>query len=310
MKKCKNLLKKLFFLPPLPTLLVAIFGFGFVLTVAVFHIQNQIIAVASYVGSAYALTISITGFPHLSALIKRIKRYVINHSLTKRLHSTAIGQRYFGDVRFRTSISLYMGLLINLLYIAMKLYSGIRYHSTWFVALAVYYFLLAVMRLMIVRRVHVTDKTIELRRYRLCGFMLLFMNQALAGIVILIVQQNRGFSYPGLLIYAMAAYAFYMVITAIVNVVKTRRHDSPILSAAKAISLVAAMVSILSLTTAMISTFGGDDMVFRRSMTAAVGGGVCTVVILMAIFMIVRANRQLKLLNQMNGDTCSDGKKR
>nr|WP_278846197.1 hypothetical protein [Limosilactobacillus mucosae] len=92
------------------------------------------------------------------------------------------------------------------------------------------------MRFLLVRQLNVQDEGAELRRYRLCGVMLLFMNQALAGIVIFMVH------HPGLLIYAMALYAFYAVILAIINVVKTRRHNSPILSAAKAINLVAAMV--------------------------------------------------------------------
>ena len=36
-------------------------------------------------------------------------------------------------------------------------------------------------------------------------FALVVMNQALAGIVFYIVKQNRGFTYSGTLIYAMAA---------------------------------------------------------------------------------------------------------
>lgn len=207
-------------------------------------------------------------------------------------------------MRFRAGVSLYQGFFINLVYIVMKLVSGILYRSTWFIALAVYYILLAVMRFLLVRRLNVQDEGAELRRYRLCGVMLLFMNQALAGIVIFMVHQNQGFDYPGLLIYAMALYAFYAVILAIINVVKTRRHNSPILSAAKAINLVAAMVSILSLETAMLAQFGGnDDPMFRKAMTAATGGGVCTIVIGMASYMIWRANKNLKKLDFNNSQT-------
>ncbi len=118
------------------------------------------------------------------------------------------------------------------------------------------------------------------------------------------VHQNRGFEYPGLLIYAMAAYSFYAVTVAIINIVKTRRHNSPVLSAAKAINLVAALVSILSLETAMLAQFGGDDdPMFRRAMTGATGGGVCTIVIGMAIYMIWRANKNLKKLQINNSQT-------
>lgn len=70
------------------------------------------------------------------------------------------------------------------------------------------------------------DKASEWRRYRLCGIILLFINIALTGIVILVVHQNSGFEYPGMLIYIMAMYAFYAAITAVWNVVKFRRYGS------------------------------------------------------------------------------------
>ena len=130
------------------------------------------------------------------------------------------------------------------------------------------------------------------------------MNQALAGIVIFMVHQNRGFEYPGLLIYAIAAYSFYAVTIAIVNIVKTRRHKSPVLSAARAINLVAALVSVLSLETAMLTRFGGDDdPMFRRIMTGATGGGICTAVIGMAVYMIIRANKKLRKIKIDNSQT-------
>lgn len=145
---------------------------------------------------------------------------------------------------------------------------------------------------------------IELKRYRLCGIVLLIMNQALAGIVVFMVHQNRGFDYPGLLIYAMATYSFYSIITAVINLVKFRKHGSPLLSAAKVINLVAAMVSILSLETAMLAQFGGDeDPLFRKAMTGATGGGVCTIVIVIAAYMIWRATKMLKNIQINNSET-------
>ncbi len=304
MEKLKRILKKIFCLPPLWTVIVSFFGYGFVIAVAVFKIQNPILQYVSYIASAYALIVTITGLVYVNTAIGGVKKFVSNHPLMKKFRSTAAGEKYITDVRFRTGVSLYQGFFINLLYIVMKLVSGILYRSTWFIALAVYYILLAVMRFLLVRRLNVQDEVSELRRYRLCGFMLLFMNQALAGIVIFMVHQNQGFDYPGLLIYAIAVYAFYAIILAIVNVVKTRRHNSPILSAAKAINLVAAMVSILSLETAMLAQFGGnDDPMFRKTMTAATGGGVCTIVIGMAIYMIWQANKILKKIEINNSQT-------
>ena len=304
METFKKILKKIFCLPPLATVAAALFGYGFVIAVAVFHVQNSILQYASYLASAYALIVTITGFVYINTAIGGIRKFVDHHPLMLKFRSTTVGEKYMTDVRFRAGVSLYQGFFINLLYIAMKLVSGILYRSTWFIALAVYYILLAVMRLLLVRRLNTQDEAAELRRYRLCGIMLLFMNQALAGIVIFMVHQNRGFEYPGMLIYAMAAYSFYAVTIAMINIVKTRKHESPILSAARAINLVAALVSILSLTTAMLSQFGGEDNAeFNRTMTSAVGGGVCTIVIGMAIYMILRANRNLKKFHINNSQT-------
>lgn len=289
----------------MPTLFLALFGYGFVLVVSAFSIDIPILQYLSYFCSAYALIITITGFPHFIAFVGEVKRRVGEHPLVEKVRGTAIGGRYFSDVRFRTEVSLYQGLLINTLYICMKLFSGIYYRSVWFIALAFYYVLLAIMRVLLLRRgkkrTGRTPMEEELRRYRLCGIMLLMMNQALAGIVIFMVHQNKGFEYSGLLIYAMAVYAFYSVIIATVNIVKFRKHGSPVLSAAKAINLVAAMVSILSLETAMLAQFGGnDDPAFRKIMTGATGGGVCTIVIAMAVFMIWNATRQMKKLRINN----------
>lgn len=176
---------------------------------------------------------------------------------------------------------------------------GISYSSVWFISLAGYYVLLAIMRFMLLRsgkkKTSITPMESEYQRYRICGLILLLMNQALAVIVIIMVKQNRGFNYPGLMIYFMAAYSFYMVILAIVNIIRYKKHGSPILSAAKVISLVAALVSILSLETAMIDRFGGaDDYSYRRLMTGITGGGVCIIVIVVAIIMIAKSTVELK----------------
>ena len=299
MNKLLCILKKIFCLPPLATLLAALTGYTLIIIVAAFDIKIYVIQYIAYVVSAYALIVTITGFPYLKAMAQRIKRYVSDHPIVKGVRSTKLGAKYYSDMRFRAKVSLCISFVINLLYIVMKIFSGIYYHSAWFISLAVYYILIAVMRLILMCHVNVCDEAAELRRYRICGIMLLLMNQALAGIVAFMVCQNKGFDYPGLLIYAMALYSFYTVITAAVNIVKTRRRKSPILSAAKAINLVAALVSILSLETAMIEQFGtDDDPMFRRIMTGATGGGVCTVVIIMAVYMIVRANIRLKRLKE------------
>lgn len=301
MRQFKEILKRTFFPPPLFVVMTAAPAFAAVIYVLVKNVSGPL-AYISYLASAYALIVLALGIP---GMVRSARHWIVCHPLTRKLLSIPLGRRYVRDVKFRTEVSLGIGFTVNLLYIAMKLVSGIYYRSTWFIALAVYYTLLAVMRFLLLYRRRWPEgkarQELELRRYRLCGYVLLMMNLALSGIVVFMVRYDRGYEYPGTLIYAMAAYSFYAVIIAAINVVKFRRHGSPILSAAKAISLVAALVSVLSLETAMLAQFGGeDDPLFRKAMTGATGGGVCVIVLGMALFMIVKASKQLKQIHIQN----------
>lgn len=133
----------------------------------------------------------------------------------------------------------------------------------------------------------------EWRHYRLCGAMLIPMNFALAGVVILVLHQEGGFHYGSMLIYVMALYAFYVTISGVIGLVRTRKYKSPVLSAARVVSLAAALVSMLSLEVAMLAQFGGGEF-FRRAMIASTGGAVCFILVGMASAMIVRATKELK----------------
>lgn len=301
MTQLKQILKRIFFLPPLPTILISIPSFALVIFMLAAENEGAL-AYVSYFMSAYALVITCTSISRVNRFVKSVRAGIGKHPFVEKMSNTPLGARFLEDVRFRTEISLYMGFFVNLLYIAMKMASGIYYHSVWFISVAVYYILLAFMRFLLFRRgkAGTTGNYLEaeLKRYRMCGILLLIMNQALAGIVVFMVHQNKSYDYPGYLIYAMAAYSFYCVIIASINIVKFRRHGSPVLSAAKVISLVSAMVSILSLETAMVTRFGdNDDFVFRQVMTGATGGGVCTLVLGIAVFMIVKSSLHLKRIN-------------
>ena len=299
--KVSRLIKKLFFLPPIPTLFIAIPSFVFVFYVLTKETVSPAIEYLSYILSAYAMIITITGTVDI---VKWVRKGFDNHPFIKRILKIPLVERYFSETTFRAEISLYPSLVINLFYARIKFFSGICYRSVWFGTLAVYYILLAVMRFSLlyhVRRRGGTkqNRISELKICRLCGIILMILDWALTGMIILVVRKNSGFEYPGTLIYAMALYTFYAVITAIMNVIKFRKYNSPVVSAAKVINLTAALVSMLSLETAMLTQFGDTrDVVFRQRMSAATGTGVSIIVLGMAVVMIVRTTNQIKKLQQ------------
>ena len=300
LQKLKKILKKIFILPPVPTLLVAIPSYVLVIYVLINSLENEIISYVAYLLSAYAAIITVTG---IKEIVRLVRQGVENHPFVKRVFSVPVIEKYFKEAMFRTETSLYQGLFINLLYVIIKFCSGIYYRSVWFISLSFYYLLLVFMRSSLLHyvRSRKEDKVSECRRYRLCGIILLLMNQALVAVVAIAVRQNKGFKYSGLLIYAMALYAFYSITVAVINVVKFRKYGSMIMSAAKVINLTTALVSMLSLETAMIAQFGGDDSVFRQVMTSATGAGVCLIVLGMAIYMIARSTKILKNIEKEQG---------
>lgn len=138
----------------------------------------------------------------------------------------------------------------------------------------------------------------ELRYYRATGVFLFALDIALSGVVTQIVIGGYGSNYPGNLIYAAAFHAFYSLGLAVVNTVKYSKFHSPVLSAAKAVNLTTALVSMFNLETAMIAQFGEGDEYFWLVMTSCTAFGVCTIVLGAAVFMVISATRNLRRLSQ------------
>ena len=113
----------------------------------------------------------------------------------------------------------------------------------------------------------------------------------------MILYQNRGYDYPGMMIYGMALYTFYSTIHAIVALVKYRNLGSPVMSTVKIVSLSAALVSMLNLETAMFAQFG-EKMSVEKQWTFIIftGAGISVTVVTLAILLIGRANKEIRRL--------------
>jgi hypothetical protein len=255
----------------------------------------------SYMISFYTLVVFII---NAREMYRILRKRLVNSMVYNKINNHPLGNRFLNDLFFRGKISLYQGMFMNILYAAFKLVISQIYQSVWFGAVAAYYIFLSVIRFILLR--YVKKATLyennncklihEFRGYRICGYLLFVLNIVMMEMVIQMVWYNQGYEYPGYIIYISAFYSFYCLTTSIRSLVKFRKFHSPVLSATKTISFSGALMSILALQTAMISQFGGDDSIFRRTMNSLTGGGVCLIVFGTAIFMIVEANRNLKRL--------------
>ena len=245
--------------------------------------KNSMPAYMIYCMSAYCLTIWILPLPQLFRKAKA--------NMMRRLTGAVFAGKYIGDLAFRGSVSIYQGMIVNFFYVVFRILIGIRYASVWFLTIAIYYLLLGIMRLSLILSYRNRSVKAELRCYRRTAWLLFLLNIPMGGMIVLMVLTDSGFSYPGYVIYLSALYTFYTIILAIAHLVEFRKLGSPILSAAKVLNFVAALMSLLGLQTAMISQFSTEGEAFRRMMNAITGGGVWFSVILIAVYMLLHSRK-------------------
>ncbi len=246
------------------------------------------IAIGSYVLAAYTLTVWCFRTPRLIRFFKVFKS------------ENKFARRWENDPRLRVNIALYGSLAWNALYGIFQLWLGCYHRTFWFCSLGAYYICLGVMRFFLLRhtRKYAPGEQMqsELKKYRACGWVFLVMNLALALIIFFMVYWNRTFQHHMITAIAMAAYTFVALTAAIVNVVKYKKYNSPVFSASKAISLAAALVSMLTLESTMLTTFSDGTMsvLTQKLMLGATGGVISAAVVCMAVWMIVESTKKLK----------------
>ena len=293
----KKIGKKLLF-PPIYLLVILVIFSAVALTfVFVKGMEETIPAYIVYVLAFYTLSV-VTVF----CVMVLPKQY---STIKRKIYDHPFGNRYMTDRVFRTNISLSISFVISMLYVGINLWSWYALQSYWFMVLAVYYVIMAVMRFLLVRYVRIqrigTNMLGEWKRSRICAYILLLINLSLSGAVLMILYQHRGYDYPGIMIYVMALYTFYALTMSIVDIVKYRKMGSPVMSTAKIVSLSAALVSMLNLETAMFAQFGADmTPENQRIFIILTGAGVSITVVTLSVILIVNANKEIRRIK--NGE--------
>lgn len=290
----KKIGKALLF-PPLPLilLLAALSGYGLWQVFSTGQ-ETSFLAYGSYALSFYTLTVlCLYGILVLPKVLPRWKQ---------RFHQVPFFHRYLTDRMFRAKCSLYLSLSLNLAHVGVQLVQWYGQRSWWFLVLGGYYSILSLMRFLLVGYVQKhtigAELTAEWKCSRTCGWILLLVNLSLSGAVLMMLYQNRGYHYGEYTIYLIALYTFYAVIHAVVEIFKSRRRGSPILTTARSVSLSAALVSMLNLESAMLSQFGRDmDGGSKYLFIALTGAGISILILFLSGRLIVKATHEIRSVN-------------
>lgn len=215
-------------------------------------------------------------------------------------------EKYLTDDIFQTQTMLLASLAMNIAAATFKFVMGVWFGSKWLVTVSIYFLTLSAMRLLLLNRERKSKKLetpehkrlYDLKGYRACGYMVLFMNMIVGRMIVQMLVDNEGYDYPGLMLYLIGLFAIANFANAIYNVKKYWHIYNPMISAAKRLSFSTALVLLYTLQTSALARFGNHHEQLRRLLNSISGAVVELVLFTMAILMIVRSNQEMHKLKE------------
>lgn len=215
-------------------------------------------------------------------------------------------EKYLTDDIFQTQTMLLASLAMNIAAATFKFVMGVWFGSKWLVTVSIYFLTLSAMRLLLLNRERKSKKLetpehkrlYDLKSYRACGYMVLFMNMIVGRMIVQMLVDNEGYDYPGLMMYLIGLFAIANFANAIYNVKKYWHIYNPMISAAKRLSFSTALVLLYTLQTSALARFGNNHEQLRRLLNSISGAVVELVLFTMAILMIVRSNQEMHKLKE------------
>lgn len=249
-------------------------------------LENWFPAYGVYALSAYTLTAVCVKLPES---IKAAKLWMDRHpKLVAALKDE--------ELKFR--LELYLEQFLNFSYGIFKIFSGVILGSAWIGCDGIYNMAQALIQLFqILRRRRSGSLIQQWKSYRFCGVLILLMHLTLIGIVFQMVNWNRVEESGEIMIIATAAFAFYKFIFAFIDLAKDRKHTHPVDSSVRMLELSQAIFAIFSLQAGLLHTFGTGET-WEYWMNLAVGCIVCLLTVAMGIYMIRRANREIRKIQE------------
>ncbi len=210
------------------------------------------------------------------------------------IKKTSFGARFLEDYTYRTILTTMPSFAINVAYTVYNGVIGIMNQSAWFITMAVYYSLLGIMRYYAVNTERKTSRMEDrelIRKKQISvirtdGSLLLLLNLALSGVVLLTIAKGTTKTHSEIIVISIAAYTFYKITMAVINMVKVRKMQSPILITLRNIGVADALVSLLTLQATMLASFRETSSLDPNRMNGITGLAVCILIAALGVSMI------------------------
>ena len=298
--KLKDLLRRPrgWFLALFFALTAALIAFSIIFTVR--GSDNEALGVLVY--GLYGVTAVLFGY---SVSILVVYAPKIREFILRRINRHEFLANVMDNYGLKTLVFSSFSLVLTLAFVAVNLFSAITSGLVWYYALSAYYFVLLVFRGGILFADFKCSKKFaddeaalgnaKRRIYRAGGCVLLALEIAMAFAVTKTVLSRRPAATGQIVAIANAAYTFYKMTMAIINLVRAKCFSDPVVQTLRNVNFADACMAIASLTVVMLSAFGGSDGgSFFVAMKACAGFAACAVTIALAVIMIVKGSRKVE----------------
>ena len=161
----------------------------------------------------------------------------------------------------RTLTTVWLSLVATLAFAVFNTYLYITKRALWNLCIAIYYMLLLVIRLTVVvceskwkNKQNATQKRKNMGI--IVSSLFLMADVALIAPIALMAMQKREVSYTTITAISSAAYTVYKIVTASINLKKSKETDNLSVQILRALNFKDAILSIVVLQYVLIKTFG------------------------------------------------------
>lgn len=198
--------------------------------------------------------------------------------------STETGRALFGAYGASNVFWSLVALFINIGYAVLNIVLAVLLNSLWYGLIAIFYAVLMGARITIIFLARHIARKYWMNRTELfyaelkvsigSGGLILLMDLSMAFAVAFMITNTPPNSSGKIVAIGLAAYTFYKIILAIINLVRSRKNGDPVVTALRNISMADACMSMVNTTITLDMTFGSGNLAIAKNLAAFLAVGV------------------------------------
>ena len=192
----------------------------------------------------------------------------------------------------RLYFSIFIGLIVNVIYIGSNIHTALMHRSFWSSAITVYYLLFIILRLYLLWANN-KDAQAEMRCCLTVGVFLLLLTVSAGVIIAYSVIVENSVKYSGYILLAFFIYAIYSLSTSIIGMKKWLNDNQPLHFAARSVTFAAALMSAFNLQYSLLTSIGLSALTVKCANVLG-GFAVFFVIAILGITLIFKSVRELK----------------